>query len=327
MQAKVNYSALTPNTKNKLRQWVNTIGLCVSLLAAVWFFYQLIENNALSSTAWRQSSFWNLILFSAIAYAISGLLLGAAWSVLIGPPKVDKAHTYKSNMAIYGFTQIYKYLPSNVLHLFGRHTLQQSLGYTHSRLALSAVLEFLLLSLTATLLIFLFYDQSLSSETTIRLYLPEFANAWPLKSTALLLAIVFGVASILLFNKQNYNQATQSKLKPITRFALSVILYTVFFMISVCLLNLLALHLQLVAEFKPSQFIFPLLLAWLIGTYIPGSPAGAGVRELILVALLSQMGATDAASIAVLGYRIVTVLGDTVLAGINYLVLKKLSVF
>jgi uncharacterized membrane protein YbhN (UPF0104 family) len=65
------------------------------------------------------------------------------------------------------------------------------------------------------------------------------------------------------------------------------------------------------------------VVAWLIGLITPGAPAGAGVRELVLYALLrTSIPQTDLLYVIVIG-RIVTILGDVVFYGMS-LVMSKI---
>src|SRR5262249_46535922 len=52
-------------------------------------------------------------------------------------------------------------------------------------------------------------------------------------------------------------------------------------------------------------------MAWIAGFIAPGSPAGLGVRESVLLAGLSA-GSTETGVMLGLGYRIVTVGGDVI---------------
>lgn len=53
------------------------------------------------------------------------------------------------------------------------------------------------------------------------------------------------------------------------------------------------------------------VIAWLLGLVVPGAPAGIGIREAVLLGLLSHTIDSDTALIAVTLSRIVTAGGDT----------------
>jgi uncharacterized membrane protein YbhN (UPF0104 family) len=69
------------------------------------------------------------------------------------------------------------------------------------------------------------------------------------------------------------------------------------------------------------------LIAWLAGFVVPGAPGGLGVREAMLVLLLTDAGETGRALALGLGFgmRIVSTLGDVIAVGLAY-ALARLSV-
>ena len=62
------------------------------------------------------------------------------------------------------------------------------------------------------------------------------------------------------------------------------------------------------------------LIAWLAGFVVPGAPGGLGVRESMLVLLLSNTGESASAMALGLGFgmRFVSTLGDVIAVAIAY---------
>ena len=87
------------------------------------------------------------VTIGALVYGIAGLLLSSAWCQLISPGH-STAPT-RSHHAVYGRTQIAKYLPGNLFHLVGRQVMGRRLGHGQARLALASLLEAALLVLIA----------------------------------------------------------------------------------------------------------------------------------------------------------------------------------
>jgi hypothetical protein len=58
-------------------------------------------------------------------------------------------------------------------------------------------------------------------------------------------------------------------------------------------------------------------LAWAAGFVVPGSAAGFGVRESILILTLGPLAGEQAAVLVATGYRIVTLAGDVLLFGLG----------
>ena len=65
----------------------------------------------------------------------AGLLLAEAWRRLLGPG--TGAVATRHYHALYGRSQIAKYLPGNVFHLVGRQVLGRALGVSQARLAVA----------------------------------------------------------------------------------------------------------------------------------------------------------------------------------------------
>ena len=80
------------------------------------------------------------IALGAILYTIGCFLLSTAWWVLINRVS-ENPMSCSAATAIYGRTQLAKYLPGNVFHYLGRHALGRHAGLGHRSLVLAAVLE------------------------------------------------------------------------------------------------------------------------------------------------------------------------------------------
>ncbi len=58
--------------------------------------------------------------------------------------------------------------------------------------------------------------------------------------------------------------------------------------------------------------LFTITISWLLGTIIPGAPAGAGIRESIVIFIPSNYIGESASVVVSLMLHIVTMLGDIV---------------
>ena len=75
-----------------------------------------------------------LIVMSIVAYGLSGLLLASAWRDL-NRICGQGGFSRRQSIAIYGTTQIAKYVPGNVFHFVGRHAAGVRVGIPHAVLA------------------------------------------------------------------------------------------------------------------------------------------------------------------------------------------------
>jgi hypothetical protein len=84
-----------------------------------------------------------------LAYGLAGFLLAEAWRQLLGSGPTARRRHYH---ALYGRTQIAKYLPGNCFHFVGRQLLGRRLGHGHGALALASLAETALLLALAGML-------------------------------------------------------------------------------------------------------------------------------------------------------------------------------
>jgi hypothetical protein len=245
-----------------------------------------------------------------LAYGLAGFLLAEAWRQLLGPGAAARRRHYH---ALYGRTQIAKYLPGNCFHFVGRQLLGRRLGHGQGALALASLAETALLLALAGLL-------------SLPLLGPELAHAlrhvpaWTigaiaLAAVALILAIVrpggvlhgAGVARI---------SGLLRSWAP--RLAAAGLLHLAFFAVGGLVLWMLAAAAQ--ASGAPAiglaGAVSALALGWWVGFVVPGAAAGIGVREAILVLLLEQHLGADGALLAALALRVVTTSGDLLFFGL-----------
>jgi hypothetical protein len=119
---------------------VKALGILL-LGASLLFVFERIWTNSI----WTIDQALLLPLLEAIAlgvilYTIGCFLLSTAWWVLISHIS-DIPISFSAATAIYGRTQLVKYLPGNVFHYLGRHALGRHAGLDHRSLVLAAVLE------------------------------------------------------------------------------------------------------------------------------------------------------------------------------------------
>ena len=65
-------------------------------------------------------------------------------------------------------------------------------------------------------------------------------------------------------------------------------------------------------------------ITWLGMFVIPGAPGGIGVREFIVISLLSPIFGPDDPTIGIIIFRVITVLGDALLLPIGSIFLQKI---
>jgi hypothetical protein len=248
------------------------------------------------------------VVGGALLYGMAGFLLSSAWYQLLGTTSTTASIRW--HHAVYGRTQIAKYLPGNVFHLVGRQVMGGRLGHGQARLALASLLEALLLLLTAAALslplVWRWLDQSL---------------LWILAFAGPVLALItarWARRHDLAF-RGVAESADQSRSPLVPRLLCAALLYGLFFLVVAGIFWTLALSVS--DPSRPSidlaSSVSVVALAWLIGFVTPGSSAGIGVREAVLIAALEGSLGAAASGLIALALRLVTITGDMVFLSLS----------
>lgn len=251
-----------------------------------------------------------------MVYALILQLIGAAWYSLI--VSVDGSSLKRSSfLAIFNRTQIYKYLPSNVLHMVGRFTLGINAGATKKALAFAQIGELSIMAFAAAVV----------SSTLAFPVVTHALNRYGFDTSSLIIGLIIGlffvfVSTFLLLRFRMVRIGRRAFFASMKAF----FFYTLFFIGNGWLIVLLLLSLNESIAHNAMELIGIGTAAWLIGFVIPGAPGGLGIREAVLITGLASIGITPTTATGVaLGNRLVTVLGDGLLALIAFLLRKQNS--
>jgi hypothetical protein len=241
------------------------------------------------------------IIGGVLLYGMAGLLLSSAWYQLLNASAAPAS--LRCHHAVYGRTQIAKYLPGNVFHLVGRQVMGRRLGHGQARLALASLLEALLLVLTAAVLslpvVWRWLDQDL----------------WLVLLAVPVLALI--AACLVRGHRPSALRRLGTDRDPaggVLRLLGAAALYALFFLVVAAIFWLLALSVSESGRgaIDLAGSIPVVALAWLAGFATPGSSAGIGVREAVLIAALEGTLGAPASALIALALRLVTVGGDVV---------------
>lgn len=225
-----------------------------------------------------------LILFLSLLYGASNILLAQAWWYLLSFLGNKTTQTWA--IKTYGISQLAKYVPGNIFHLAGRQAMGMAAGFKAGVLVKSTLWELGLLTVAGTLF----------SLLAVPLILPDVS-----KSTAIMAFIVLVIGCVRVMKRLLSSAVGSALLRQITFLAISGVIFIVATLI-------------VTPKIIPSAIFIPLcgayVVAWLAGLVTPGAPAGAGVREMVLLFLLDGLiTPVDLLLVVVLG-RIITILGD-----------------
>ncbi len=294
-----------------MKQAVRLLGILAAVVAGFFFLRQaaaaLTASSLVTLFSWR--TVWGAAAMLAL-YMVQVPLAALVWRLLL--VDMDVKVSPRASYAIIALTQFGKYLPGNVAHHVGRVVVARRFAGDLTRLSLSLVYENMIALLAGVHVtaLFLIWRPAPALEQ----WLPSAWRPWLLVAVTLGAILAFLLLPDLVHWWQRRRQASSSN-QPSVRISFPHALrcYALF----VISFLTLGLGFTLLTYFVSSSGGFPFLAlcgafaaAWVIGLLVPGAPAGLGIREAVLLVLLTGVvNESDAfASIALL--RVVTTAGD-----------------
>lgn len=293
-----------PNKMSK-KAIINFIGFVV-VLVSFYFVLDVLWNNWELIADWRPSmGSMALFVVSAVIYGLSQLILSGAWGELLkisGESEVD----LKKCHLLYGQTQIAKYIPGNIFHFAGRQIRGKELGYTHAALASASIYESLGLVVVASAI-------SVIGITGFGLEQDVISSGYLIAVfVCSVIAFAAGIFVVPRFMKTVNAGDTGGSYRRIGKSIRKVAwLYALFFLVSGSLLvAVVASQVNHVSFGNIGVIVVVCIFSWIAGFVTPAAPAGAGVREAIIIMFLTQLVGGSVAVISALIYRCITVSGD-----------------
>lgn len=271
---------MLPDTTRRLLHWAGS-GLAV---LGVGFVATRLVSHADKISFARLAPATLLALFGlAFAYGVANLFLALSWREIL--QHLGVAVDARWAIRTHGITQLAKYVPGNIFHLAGRQAVGQAAGLPALALAKSGAWELGSLAVAGacfTPLAAVLVPRGVVAETAA-------------------FAAVIAAGTLLAHRVAG------------PRIARGLALHFTFHLLSGGIFaGALALAVPC-GQVEPATALRVCgasVLAWLAGFLTPGAPAGAGVRELVLLVLLGSV-ATEADLLAAVVFgRTVTVAGD-----------------
>jgi glycosyltransferase 2 family protein len=233
-----------------------------------------------------------LIVISAVIYGAANILLSLAWFdllVYLGVGSVARPWAMK----VYGLSQLAKYVPGNIFHLAGRQVYGMAAGISVLPLAKSSALELGMIATVGGL---------------FSILLVPFV--WPGLPSFVAVGLFVATVFILFICAHKFVS---------DRLAWALLWQAVFHIVSgsVFILILAVVVLDNLEVLPVSLLCGSYVIAWLAGLLTPGSPAGIGIREAVLLFLLGNALPQADLLLSVLLGRVVTVLGDLIYFAIS----------
>jgi glycosyltransferase 2 family protein len=254
--------------------------------------------------------------YGSLAIALLITLLAHTWSGWVWSLILRELHQPAPGLwsiRVYLTTNIAKYLPGNVWHLYGRVVAAKNAGFSVGAATLSVLLEVLLMAAAAIMIALATGTtgilQLLSLATVLIAIHPKFLNP------------LLQLASRLKGKSQGKSpeasiQIRRYPLLPLLGEAGFVILRGTGFLLILAALSPTASSDPL--GIAPPQI--PLILSafsfsWVLGLVVPGAPGGIGVFEATAIALLSSQLSTGTIIGGVALYRMISILAELTGAG------------
>ena len=309
------------NKKPLKKKIIEIIGWIISA-AALYFVYQNVINIDLEAAKAKVSYSWipYIIIFITIYVILMGFL-ATGWRYMLELLHGSELPKWRI-IGIYTKTQIYKYIPSNLMHVIARIYFATQLGPSKSNVVQSYFLELVFMVLIGILIVListLTGSFSLSDELINEIR--DFSGG-KLKGFSLGI-LVFGALAIGFYlvkalrnyksslNRQNLMRLLKLAILLLAFFyGMGLVEYFVFY----SLLGMDITFLYVIALFT---------ITWLGMFVIPGAPGGIGVREFIVITLLSPIYGPDDPTIGIIIFRVITVLGDALLLPLGSIFLPE----
>ena len=306
-----------------MKRAFHTLGLLVGLIITALFILYVVRSlrgHDLSVYATPRAAVG--IALAALIWPLAALPLVLAWrDMLIG---VGMKKRWRELYGIMGISQFAKYIPGHVAQYAGRAGMSLARGISARALAVTMILETLLMIAAA-----LTIGVGTGVLSTIGLSLVQHHGS----QLALIAAIVvLALAGMFVFRRiapsllrrfaPKYAPALDGALLPsTTSLVRAAAFYCIMYLMTGASSIVLANFLLPGVQQDYWLLVAALTLAWVVGFVTPGAPAGLGVREGLLLLMLAPAYTAASASILVIALRIVTTLGDVLILGTGLILL------
>jgi uncharacterized membrane protein YbhN (UPF0104 family) len=266
-----------------------------------------------------------IALFTVVTIG-SVVLAAMAWANILSAIHGDKIE-FVEIFKVYVKANVAKYLPGNVLHYAGRNVIGSRLGWKHSDILLSSILEVLMILISAAIFLILFaYRQFVD----VIAGAVQNAASNPVILPLVLAVLIAGAAGILFLLYKRRDLLDKLKLLLTARFlkvlAVNFVLYTGTFLVQGLVMTFIFTGIFQAGSIgidKVLLVISSAVLSWFAGFITPGAPGGLGVKEAVLILMLSSVYGREYTLAAALLHRLISVIADAAAFGIGLITEKS----
>lgn len=297
------------------------IGIVFTVLSFIYIGYTIYQIDLdLSLIPLNLNSLF-VTGISVIILSITIFLFAYGWVMVVRYISTVPVASFRF-MLIYCKTNLGKYLPGNVMHFAARNVVVNKLGWSHPKVLFSTVLEVFFNLISIAILVIIFKREQLF-ELLQQQTLEVKTYHW-----VVALSILVGTTILLIFFRKKLIPKLEFFLQRVDKkfaflFLKEFLLYMLIYTLSGSILVfLLGTVFDVPIDLKVStDIVLYYALSWLAGYVVIGSPGGIGVREAVLLLLLSQqqLASKEIILTAVLLHRILYIAAEVIAFGISVL--------
>lgn len=248
-----------------------------------------------------------ILIIGALGVTFTVYFMAYAWKNTLDYLSGRK-NRFRDVAHVYGKANIGKYLPGNVMHYVERNLFATKIGLSQLDLAISSVIEVAGIIIVALLFsVVCAFDELMKAAK-------EYVKPQYIIVLGIIAVVAIAVAIFICMKSEKIR--TMAKRLMNWRFVLVFIANLVIYAVVLAMLGaILVLVCGFIFEVELqagdiSAMITYYMLAWVLGFVVPGAPGGIGVREAILVLLMSPVIGESVTLSAALIHRLISIIGD-----------------
>ncbi|AGK95500.1 lysylphosphatidylglycerol synthase domain-containing protein [Clostridium pasteurianum] len=295
--------------RNKI---IKYIGYIITIVAFIFIGKSFLSMNLDVKYIKNPFSAIIFVILMSIGYAVTVYISSYAWKSILEFINKDSI-PFKDITGVYVKSNIAKYLPGNVMHFAGRNLLASRLGFKQLDITFCTILEIVVLIFTAVIIPLIFAMRIFRNSLEYALLKVNHNIIWVVL-TALAILVLLAIW-IICKKKQllkNYSHIFTKKFL--------ILLCKLFFIYSITLIIpgiFLMLSLKFILHCNVSLnmtmiIISSYTISWVLGFIAPGAPGGIGIRETILLLILTPFYTNSVVLMATIILRVISVLGDLI---------------
>lgn len=289
-----------------IKKYIKLLGNILTLLSVIFLVMTMIRLDIDFSQIQNTSCLVAISIIGSIIIMLTVYMMAYAWKTILENLS-EKKLSVLSTIKIYTKSNMGKYLPGNVMHYVERNLFATEMGLEQLEIAASSIIEIgaqvfaaILLSLILSHRDFIKVLQQTISYKMIAIIIP---------------IILLVILMIYLYIRHSKNDRLIKLVfqRQFLRVIGKIMPLYVIVSLSSGAVMLFVCKYVLACEMTVEKSLFVIMafvLAWLFGFIVPGAPGGIGVREFVLVLLLSSTIGEENILLAALIHRMICILGD-----------------